>query len=240
MRKKLIIIFSLLLIFLGASAVLFQISKSRTFQFFGEIYPRVETRQKAVALTFDDGPARSRTDEILNILREENVKATFYVIGGAVEENPGELEKIVADGHEIGNHSFSHVRMAFVTPGFVKSEIERTDALIRKAGYQGEITFRPPYGKKLFVLPWYLAENNRKTVVWDVEPETYFEKSEDIIKHTIETARPGSIILLHVAYSNRAESMKSVRPIIRGLREKGYEFKTVSELLAAKNKYSLE
>ena len=215
--------------------MLFQISDSRTFQFFGEIYPRIETSQKVVALTFDDGPTHSHTEEILSILREENVRATFFLIGGGMAENPGEAEKIIADGHEIGNHTHSHRRMWLASPDFVKAEIETTDELIRKAGYQGEITFRPPYGKKLFTLPYYLSEHNRKTIMWDVEPDTYAEKSDDIIKYALEQTKNGSIIVLHVMYDSRAESMKSVRPIIKILREKGFEFKTVSELLSMKS-----
>ncbi len=234
--KKLVVGFLIfLVIFLVISSALFALSKSRTFQFFGEIVPRVETSEKAVALTFDDGPTREKTDEILQILREENVRATFYVMGAEIEKNPGELEKIVSENHEIGNHTFNHERMIFVSPSFVKSEIERTDELIRKAGWTGEITFRPPFAKKLFTLPYYLSKNNRKTITWDVEPETFVEKSEDLIKHTLENTKNGSIILLHVMYKNRNESMKSVRPIINGLREKGFGFKTVSELLAMKN-----
>src|SRR5215217_1924543 len=96
--------------FLLIACGLFQISKSRTFQFFGKIYPRVETSQKVVALTFDDGPGAERTDEILKILADENVKATFFVIGADIEKNPGQLEKIIAAGHEIGNHTFNHER----------------------------------------------------------------------------------------------------------------------------------
>ncbi|MFN2390735.1 MAG: polysaccharide deacetylase family protein [Pyrinomonadaceae bacterium] len=215
--------------------MLFQISKSRTFQFFGEIYPRVETQQKVVALTFDDGPTRKHTDEILGILREENVKATFYLVGSAIEENQGETEKIIQEGHEIGNHTYHHKRMILVSPDVVKNEIETTDELIKKAGYKGDITFRPPFGKKLFALPFYLSEHNRNTITWDVDPETFVEKSEDIIKYTLKNTKNGSIILLHVAYDSRAESMKSVRPIIKNLREKGFEFKTVSELLSIKN-----
>jgi peptidoglycan/xylan/chitin deacetylase (PgdA/CDA1 family) len=83
-------------------------------------------------------------------------------------------------------------------------------------------------------LPWYLSQNNRKSITWDVEPETYFQKSEDLTKNVLDKARNGSIILLHVMYDSRAESMKSVRPIIKGLKEKGFEFKTISELLALK------
>lgn len=235
MKKILVGSVVLLVFFTGLSYLLFQVSRSRTFQFFGEIVPRVETSHKVIALTFDDGPSRQKTDEILQILREENVRATFYVTGAEVENNPGELEMIVAEGHEIGNHTFSHKRMLLVRPSYVKSEIERTDELIRKAGWTNEITFRPPYSRKLFTLPFYLSQNDRKTITCDVEPETYFDNSEDLIKYTLDSTRNGSIILLHVMYDSRAESMRSVQPIIRGLREKGFEFMTVSEILAMKD-----
>jgi len=126
------------------------------------------------------------------------VKATFFLIGADIEKNKGETEKIIAEGHEIGNHSFSHNRMVLVSHAFVKNEIEKTDELIRNSGYQEEILFRPPYGKKLFTLPFYLSQNNRKSITWDVEPETYSEKSDEIIAHTLENTKNGSIILLHV------------------------------------------
>jgi chitin deacetylase len=234
---KVIIVFaSALLISIAVFVALWWITKSTTFQVFGEIYAKAEIQHKAIALTFDDGPTRERTDEILSILREENVKATFYLIGRDMEVNPGEAEKIVADQHEVGNHSFNHDRMVLVTPEFVRNEIEKTDDLIRKAGFANEITFRPPYGKKLFVLPYYLSENGRKTISWDIAPENVAERSDDIIRYTLENTRSGSIILLHVAYRTRDESLKSVRPIIKGLKEKGFEFKTVSELLAMQNR----
>jgi chitin deacetylase len=84
----------------------FQVSKSRTFQFFGEIVPRVETQQKVVALTFDDGPTPGATEEVLSILAEEGVKATFFVIGADLEQNLEQGRKIVAAGHELGNHTY--------------------------------------------------------------------------------------------------------------------------------------
>ena len=123
-----------------------------------------------VALTFDDGPTPEFTDEILRILKEQDVKATFFLIGGELEKHLDEGKKIVAAGHEIGNHSFSHVRMIFVTPSFVKEEIEKTDDLIRAAGYNKPTFFRPPYGKKLFALPFYLARHDRKSVLGTSNP----------------------------------------------------------------------
>ncbi len=214
---------------------LWQISRSRTFQFFGEIIPRVNTSEKVIALTFDDGPTVNGTDEILRILAEQNVKATFFVIGAELATTLDQGKKIVAAGHELGNHSYSHDRMMLVTPSFVKQEIESTDKLIREAGYRGEIFFRPPYGKKLFALPYYLSTSNRKTITWDVEPESYPEIDSDadkIAEHVLSKTRPGSIIILHVMYPNRRESMKAVKKIVDGLKAKGYSFQTMSELLA--------
>jgi peptidoglycan/xylan/chitin deacetylase (PgdA/CDA1 family) len=120
---------------------------------------------------------------------------------------------------------------------FTRDELERTDSLIRRAGYRDEILFRPPNGKKLFVLPYYLQQTNRKTIMWDVEPESYSElagSSEKITQHVLEHTRPGSIILLHVMYDDRGESVKAIRGIVNGLKQRGYAFKTVNELLGYK------
>jgi chitin deacetylase len=236
MKKRIALIAVVLILVISVG--LRQVSRSRTFQFFGEIIPRVDTSQKIVALTFDDGPTPEATDQILAILSEMNVRATFFVTGAELEQNLEQGKKLVAAGHQLGNHSYSHVRMFFVTPSFVKQEIESTDKLIRETGYQGDIHFRPPYGKKLFTLPYYLWKHRRKSITWDVEPDSYPEIAADankIVEHVLANVRPGSIIILHVMYPNRRESMKSVKMIVEGLRAEGYEFKTVSELLAARD-----
>ena len=221
-------------LFLALAVCLWKVGNSRTFQFFGEIVPRVETSQKIVALTFDDGPTAKFTDEILQVLKEEDVKATFFLIGGELEKHADEGKKIVAAGHEIGNHSYSHVRMILVTPSFVKEEIEKTDELIRSVGYQKTTHFRPPYGKKLFALPYYLSQNNRKSITWDVEPETFPEvakSSEEITKYVLNNTKNGSIILLHVMYDPQKKSLNAVKPIIEGLKQQNFRFVTVSELI---------
>lgn len=229
MKKVLII----LLVLLAVSYSLFQVSKSRSFQFFGGLVEKVETKEKVVALTFDDGPGM-HTDEILNVLQEKDVKATFYLTGKEIEGNLDDAKNIVQAGHEIGNHTYSHQRMVLKSPGFIKEEIETTDEWIRKAGYDGDITFRPPYGKKLLFLPYYLNQHDRKTIIWNIEPETYPEvaaDSEKITNHVTSNIEPGSIILLHVMYESRKESLESVEGIIESLKEQGYTFVTVSELL---------
>ncbi|MDM5317372.1 polysaccharide deacetylase family protein [Fictibacillus sp. b24] len=233
MKKIILYIMIMLIILIAAAYTLFKISSSRDFQFYGGLVTKAETTEKVVALTFDDGPT-DNTDEILSILKEEDVKATFFVTGREVQENFEEAQKLVAAGHELGNHSYSHKRMVLKTPSFIKEEIEQTDELIRKTGYEGTIQFRPPYGKKLIGLPRYLDKHNRKTILWDIEPETFPEiaaDSENIVKHVNDNVQPGSIILLHVMYDSREESMKSVKGIITDLKAKGYTFKTVSEIV---------
>jgi chitin deacetylase len=234
--KKRILIATVLVI--GSLITLWQISRSRTFQFFGELVPRVNTTQKVVALTFDDGPTKQGTSDILAILDQHQVHATFFLIGAELEKDIEQGRRIVAAGHELGNHSYSHERMLLVSPSFVRNEIETTDRLIKETGYQGEITFRPPYGKKLFTLPYYLSRTGRKTITWDVEPESYPEiaaNSDKIVEHVLAKVQPGSIIILHVMYSSGNKSRAAVKGIIEGLKAQGYSFKTVSELIALKS-----
>lgn len=211
------------------------LSRSRSFQVFGTIVHRVETNERVVALTFDDGPVPGATDEILSILDEAETSGTFFLTGRELERH-GDLGKRIAEsGHEIGNHTYAHRRMVLKSPGFIADEIEKTDKLIKAAGYDGVALFRPPYGKKLLGLPWYLERNNRVSITWDVEPESFRDIASDsgkIVDHVVENARPGSIILLHVMYDKERKSMKAVRPIIDRLREKGMRFVTVSSLLA--------
>ena len=230
-KKNLIAIISFFTLILG----LWQLSAARSFQLFGELLHRVETDEKVVALTFDDGPSKRYATEILALLQQEHVKATFFITGKESEQNPDEVRLLYQAGHQLGNHSYSHPRMVLMSPAAVASEIEYTDAAIRAAGYKDEILFRPPYGKKLFVLPWYLAQQQRKTIMWDLEPDTDPTLAADaqaMANYVIEHTRPGSIVLMHVMYQSRQSSREALPLIIRGLKQKGYRFVTVSELLA--------
>lgn len=209
----------------------YYLMNSRTFQLAGRIVDRVDTDAKVVALTLDDGPT-TKTPEVLKVLADAQVPATFYLNGRDLAAHPEYGTAIAAAGHEIGNHTYTHRRMVFVTPGTVADEVARTDDEIRETGYQGPITFRPPYGKKLWTLPKYLSDHDRTTVMWDVEPDSGAAPSaKRIVEQTVAEVRPGSIILLHVMFGDRANSLAAIPGIVAALKADGYRFLTVSELL---------
>ncbi|MGW0017998.1 polysaccharide deacetylase family protein [Rhodococcus sp. NPDC003382] len=211
---------------------LYTLSNSRTYQLFGDLVHRVETDDKLVALTLDDGPS-DRTPEVLRVLAEAGVPATFYVTGAELAARPEMGRAIVEAGHELGNHTYTHRRMILVGGDTVREEIESTDAQIRAAGFDGEITFRPPYGKKLVALPRYLDAHDRTTVMWDVEPDSVAADSTTMVDTALAQTRPGSIILLHVMYPARQSSLDAIPGIVAGLQAEGFRFVTVSELLGS-------
>lgn len=234
MRKKgiklvIILVIGLLLVF-GA----YQLMNLRTYQLFGELTSRVDTDQKAVALTFDDGPT-DKVELLLPLLDRYHVKATFFLIGNELEKNPDRGRQIAQAGHQIGNHTYSHNRMVFKTPSYIKNEIEKTDQLIRETGYKGEIAFRPPYGKKLVALPYYLMKHKKQTITWNVEPDTYYSSSSDKVDYVKNTVSPGSIILMHPMYDDTGQELKAIEEMIQALREEGYTFVTVDELKSMKS-----
>ncbi|AHH17955.1 putative polysaccharide deacetylase [Nocardia nova SH22a] len=206
---------------------------SRTHQLAGRLVHRVDTARKVVALTIDDGPT-GRTPEILETLAAQHVPATFYLVGRDLAAHREYGARIAAAGHEIGNHSYTHRRLVFVTPGTVAAEVERTDTEIARTGYRGPVTFRPPYGKKLVALPRYLSHHDRTTVMWDVESDsTGGADTGTIASKTVNGVRPGSIILLHAMYQPAA--LAAIPRIVTELRSRGYDFVTVSQLITGSN-----
>lgn len=223
------------LIVVGSAVVLllsWLLMSSPRFMLFGQIVPRVETYQPVVALTFDDGPLPVHTDETLKLLAENDVKATFFVIGKDAKRHSNELQSIVYAGHAVGNHSYTHNAMVFMSPGQVETEIETTDAVIRAAGYTGPIPFRAPYNYKFVQLPLYLASHNRPDISRDVIVEEGGDRgAEDIASEIVERVRPGSIILMHPMYDHTGSSRAAIPLLVSELKSRGYRFVTVPELL---------
>jgi peptidoglycan-N-acetylglucosamine deacetylase len=219
---------------LGVLLAVVKISGAWSFSVYGDLINRVETKEPFVALTFDDGPTLGITEEVLKILADNKVKATFFVIGQELDENIIQGRKIVDAGHELGNHSYTHKRMIFRSPSFVREEIQKTDEAIRRAGYTDTIHFRPPYAKKLFVLPYILKQQNRLNIFMDLAPDSLADIEKDpekMTEYVVSNASAGSIVLMHVLYKSRRASITALPNIISGLRKKGLEPTTLKRLL---------
>lgn len=227
-RKVIITVTSFLLVFL-LLLVTYKLMNSRTYQLFGNITKQVETTQKVVALTFDDGPTEN-VNMILPLLEKYHAKATFFLIGEEIETHPDEAKKIVEQGHQVGNHTYSHNRMVFKTLSYYKKEIEKTDLLIRNTGFKGKIDVRPPNGKKLIGFPYYLKKHHRDTITWNLEPDSYYSLATDKVNYVKENIEPGSIILIHPMYDKTDNTLQTIEGILQELSNEGYTFVTVNEL----------
>lgn len=226
----------LLLVFVAAVAIN-EISKATCFTLTGHAICRVETREPLVALTFDDGPTEFGVDAVLPVMKRYGARGTFFLIGDSFLPPFGSIDgpllrRIVADGHEVGNHSLSHKRMVLHTSAFYDREIRRTDTILRAAGAPKPLLFRPPYGKKLVGLPLAVERNGYKMIMWDSgdppdrDPKAYAEK-------VLAQVTPGSIILIHPMFQSRATERTALPLILEGLKRRGLRSVTLSELIAA-------
>jgi peptidoglycan/xylan/chitin deacetylase (PgdA/CDA1 family) len=165
-------------------------------------------------------------------LERNQIKATFFVVGNIIEKHPATVRLVISKGHELGNHSYSHQKMISENPSFIRSEIEKTDQLLRQLGVKEEIHFRAPYGRKFLVLPYVLAKMNKKNILWNVNPNDYKALNSEVIEnYVLEHVTPGSIILLHDGGGDRSPTVAATESLIKKLGERGYTFKTVSELM---------
>lgn len=230
--QKLVIFITFLGLTLVTICLLNALSRTTKFQVFGELVNHVDTKEKVVALTYDDGPNPPYTNQLIGILERNQIKATFFVIGNIIEKHPATVRLVLSKGHELGNHSYSHQKMTSENPSFIRSEIEKTDQLLRQLGVKEEIHFRAPYGRKLFVLPYLLAKMNKKNILWNVNPHDYKAMNSEVIEnYVLEHVTPGSIILLHDGGGDRSRTVAATESLIKKLGERGYTFKTVSELM---------
>ena len=233
---RLMLIASVLVMTLLLAAGIRELARSRTFQLFGRLVAETHPRERIVALTLDDGPADGMVDSLIDILRTHGAHATFFVTGRELAESPDAGMKLVAAGHELANHSWSHARLIFKTSTRLREEIERTDSLLHAVGQRDPIWVRPPYGYKLAGLPRYLERNGRTTVMWSIEPDSYRDVAATpagIVRHVLDRVRPGSIIILHPWYSSRRTSRAAIGPLVDSLHARGYRVETVAALVAA-------
>lgn len=203
------------------------------YEKFGEITWNVKTNKKVIALTFDDGPNKAYTNQILEVLKEYNAKATFFVIGENVKRDPTTLKKVHAEGHEIGNHTFTHPKLQNIDSFTLKKEITQTDKIVMKYITQKPIYFRPVGGYYNEEVVKAAVNTNHKIILWspNQDPRDWnHESAEHIYTHVMNNIQPGDIILLHDGGGDRTETVQAIKKIIPALKKQGYAFLTVSEL----------
>ncbi|MGG0718049.1 polysaccharide deacetylase family protein [Robertmurraya massiliosenegalensis] len=191
---------------------------------------------KMVTLTFDDGPDPRFTPQILDILRENEIKATFFLMGARAEAYPELVKQIVEDGHIIGNHTYWHPNLVEEEDvNVLQREVTRTESsLANLIAYRTKL-FRAPYGFLNNELVEKLRDMNYKVVVWSVDSLDWQESPPDQITYNVlSNIHPGAIILMHdgAAWNeDRTNTVRSLRQIIPAIKEQGLEFATVPELL---------
>ncbi len=206
-------------------------------RFYGPTFSEVKTSQKIVALTFDDGPYPPYTDQVLDILREEGVPATFFVIGRNAEKYPDLLRRMVAEGHQVGNHTYNHVDLLKADRTTIADEVDRTNRVIAAITGVPAKAVRPPHGFRDAVVLEVMAERGLKVVEWSVLSRDWTNPSvETIARRTLDKVKSGAVILLHdgdgvAAAAPRAQTVEAARWIIRDLKARGFKFVTVDEIL---------
>ena len=226
-RRKLVLSF-LLIIVVGGLFLITQSSLTTPSLVRSDgTYYKANTQEKIVALTFDDGPDPIDTPDVLDILKAKNVRATFFVLGEAAEANPLLLKRLILEGHEIGNHSFSHDYQQRQ----VVEEIKQTDQAVFAATGTHTYYYRPPGGFLSKTQMATIKKNGNIVALWSVDSKDWRNPGvKQIVNNVMKNVFPGAIILMHDGGYKRTQTVQALGPIIDALRQQGYRLATLSEL----------
>lgn len=219
---------------LAVSGFLFWASYSIRSCVYVKAYCKGAIREKVVALTFDDGPDPASTPKVLDILREHNIKALFFVIGERAERHPDLIERIVGEGHAIGNHSYSHTgSFPMKSARAMIGEMERTDAVIENiTGFTPDL-FRPPFGVTNPIVGKAVRQRGYKVVGWNIRSlDTTGRSDEKVMGRIKKGLRPGAVILLH---DDRERAPRLLGRILDLLAMENYSTQRPDILLGLKN-----
>ena len=199
-----------------------------------EILRSVPAAGKKVALTFDDGPSFRYTSDYLRVLRENQVPATFFLVGRNVQRNPSLAALIAGEGHEIGNHTYDHPNLKRQKAGAIQEQILRTSNLLTQWTQQEIKLVRPPGGNFGPGLIKVASKKNLRVVMWAIDPGDWKKNktSNEIIACVKKNLEPGAIILLH---EGKPQTLAALPTLINDLRKDGWEFVTISGLIGGVN-----
>lgn len=226
-----IILTAVFLLFLGAFASYAFVH--RASQVLGKTIVGGDPRASRIALTFDDGPGEA-TERILDTLKGAGIQATFFLLAQNVEKYPELARRIASEGHEIGNHTYSHPYLFGMSPGAIAHEVQRAQTVIEETTGVRPSTFRPPYGVRWFGVFPVLENFNLTAVMWSVSSVDWKYSPERIVARVLDRTRNGSVVLFHDGVppresGTRAATAEALPEIVRRL-EKNFQFVKISEL----------
>lgn len=193
----------------------------------------VDTDKKEIALTFDAAWGDDDTDEIISVLKENDAKASFFMVGGFIKRFPESVKKFADNGHEILNHSDTHAHMASLTAEQIKEELDGCEKKISDTAGTSVKLFRPPYGEYNDNVVKSAKSAGYTAIQWDVDSLDWKDLSADEIhRRVVSKTKNGSIILFHNGAKNTPDALKTILP---ELKKQGFKFVTVSELIYKKD-----
>ncbi|MBR2336034.1 MAG: polysaccharide deacetylase family protein [Clostridia bacterium] len=185
-----------------------------------------------IALTFDDGPHPRYTGQILDVLEEYDIKATFFVVGVNAKNYPDSLIDVIKKGHEIGNHTYSHPHVSGLNTYTLTDEVEKCESTIYGLTDYKTKLFRPPEGMIDADVRTVLRSLDYKVIMWDIDTRDWaHEPPEKIAENVISNIASGDIILMHDYIGHNSPTVEAIKIFIPVLLEKGYKFVVVSELI---------
>ncbi|MEH2312729.1 MAG: polysaccharide deacetylase family protein [Nostoc sp.] len=197
---------------------------------------KLTPEQKVIALTFDDGPWPESTAQVLDILKKNQIKGTFFLIGQNVKNNPGLVKREIAEGHVIGNHTWHHWYQ-FFNPQAAAYEINHTADLIYQVTGIKTNLFRPPGGIMHNGVAAYARNSKYAIILWSSDSVDYSRPAvPKLINNVFRKSKPGGIVLMHDGGGNRSKTVQALPEIIANFRKQGYSFVTIPELLEMQDK----
>lgn len=220
----------------GVSAALAYGSLSKSSQFFGPSVYQGLGRRRSIALTFDDGPSEG-TLPLLEYLAKERITATFFQCGMNVRRLPAIAGEVAANGHQLGNHTYSHPKLPFKSRAFIDEEFTRTQRIIVAETGFTPMVLRAPYGYRWFGMAEVQQKLSLLGVMWTVIGKDWKWPADRIAKRVLAHSSAGGIICLHDGRTvepkpDVSEMMSALRQIVPVLKNEGYRFETVSDLLS--------
>lgn len=245
-HRRIIAILAALIISSSGFAVFFMFFFDQALLIRQNTFYRASVPEKVAAITFDDGPSPVWTPVILDALKKSETKATFFMIGEHVEKYPEIARRVAAEGHEIGIHSYHHGNFLFYDKYEVREDIIKCAAIIREVTGESPRLFRPPKAWLSKREKKKIKEMGYTVVLWSLNSKDWVNFDDKyMVRYLVKNIHPGAIILFHdsggffkTEEGNRIETLNTIPRLAEKLREKGYRFVTISELLKMQKAYA--